>query len=116
MPQVTGSATNLPGANLRHCLRRLYDPASDTDARSTVLHLNEAAVNGPSFCCSAHCIGSVESHACVPNSLFLVSCAAVNKKQPFRRKFDEKTACRPQCDALMSHKTAATSLPRRLIQ
>ena len=30
-------------------LRRICDPASDVDARSTVLHLDWSAVNGPSF-------------------------------------------------------------------
>jgi hypothetical protein len=57
-----------------------------------------------------------ESNARTPNPLFLVSRMPVNKKQPFRRKFDEKNARKTQCDALMSHKTAATSLPRRFVQ
>jgi hypothetical protein len=113
MPHITGSTADYPGAGLRQRLRRLCDPASDIDARSAVLHLDEAAVNGPSFCCRAFRIGSDESIACAPNPLFLVSPIAVNKKQPFRRKSDEKTACGAQCDASMSHKTAATSLSRR---
>jgi len=57
-----------------------------------------------------------ESTAYTPNPLFLVSRSAVNKKQPFRRAFDEKTACAMQCDASMSQKTAAASLPRRFVQ
>ena len=48
-PHMPGSATNLPGASRRHPLRRICDPASDVDARSTVLHLDWSAVNGPSF-------------------------------------------------------------------
>jgi hypothetical protein len=38
------------GVYWRHRLRRICDPASDVDARSTVLHLDWSAVNGPSFC------------------------------------------------------------------
>ena len=44
-----------------------------------------------------------ESKARTPNPLFRVSRSAVNKKQPFRRKFDEKTSHMMQCDASMSH-------------
>jgi hypothetical protein len=57
-----------------------------------------------------------ESNARTPNPLFRVSPMAVNKKQPFRRKFDEKNARKAQCDASMSHKPAATSLSRRCVQ
>ncbi len=57
-----------------------------------------------------------ESDARTPNPLFRVSPMAVNKKQPFRRKFDEKNAHTTQCDALMSHNAAATSLSRRCVQ
>ena len=55
-----------------------------------------------------------ESNAYAPNPLFLVSPTAVNKKQPFRRKFDEKSAPDAQYDASMSHKTAATAMSRGL--
>jgi hypothetical protein len=49
-------------------------------------------------------------------SLFLVSDVPVNKKQPFRRARGEKIQHNAQCDAFMSHKTAATSLPRRCVE
>ena len=49
MPHMPGSATNQPGAHQRHRIRRICDPASDVDARSTLLHLDWSAVNGPSF-------------------------------------------------------------------
>jgi hypothetical protein len=115
MPHRPGSATNIPRAPRCHRVRRICDSASDVDARSTLLHLDWSAVNGPSFRCRAqHRL--CESHAHAPNPLFLVSCMAVNKKQPFRRMRDEKTSRRAQCDASMSHKTAATSLSRRLFQ
>jgi hypothetical protein len=57
-----------------------------------------------------------ESDSRTPNPLFRVSRMHVNKKQPFRRGFDEKTARTVQSDASMSQKTAATSLPRRFVQ
>ena len=58
MPHMPGSATSKPGAHRRHRLRRICDFASDVDARSTVLHLDWSAVNGPSFRCRAHCSDS----------------------------------------------------------
>jgi hypothetical protein len=57
-----------------------------------------------------------ESDSRTPNPLFRVSPRHVNKKQPFRRGFDEKSACATKCDALMSQKAAATSLPQRRVQ
>ena len=57
-----------------------------------------------------------ESDARTPNPLFLVSPMAVNKKQPFRRKRDEKSSHTSKYDASMSHKTAATSLSRRFVR
>jgi hypothetical protein len=57
-----------------------------------------------------------ESDSRTPNPLFRVSPTHVNKKQPFRRGFDEKSACAMKCDAWMSHKAAATSLSRRYVQ
>ena len=99
MPHMPGSATNQPGAHQRHRVRRICDSASDVDARSTVLHLDWSAVNGPSFCCTCALHRFCESDARTPNPLFLVSPMAVNKKQPFRRKFDEKSshACEMRC-------------------
>ena len=49
MPHMPGSATNQPGAHQRHRDCRICDSASDVDARSTLLHLDWSAVNGPSF-------------------------------------------------------------------
>jgi hypothetical protein len=86
---------------------------------SAVLHPDEAAVNGPSFCYRVHTDSQrmfCESGSRTLNSLFRVSRMHVNKKQPFRRGFDEKTACAMKSDASMSQKTAATSLPRRCVQ
>jgi hypothetical protein len=57
-----------------------------------------------------------ESDSRTLNPLFRVSRTHVNKKQPFRRGFDEKNAYAMKSDASMSQKTAATSLPRRCVQ
>jgi hypothetical protein len=72
------------------------------------------SMDRPSVACALHRF--CESNACAPNPLFLVSPMAVNKKQPFRRKCDEKSSHTPQYDASMSHKTAATSLSRRFVK
>jgi hypothetical protein len=40
----------------------------------------------------------------------------VNKKQPFRRGFNEKTAWVMKSDALMPQKAAATSLSQRRVE
>jgi hypothetical protein len=64
--------------------------------------------------CHASTLSESDSHT--PNPLFLVSPMRVNKKQPFRRTFDEKNAHMMQCDASMSQKTAATAMPRRFVQ
>ena len=55
----------------------------DVDARSAVLHLDEAAVNGPSFCCRVHADSqrcSCESDSRTPNPLFRVSPIACQQK------------------------------------
>jgi hypothetical protein len=67
--------------------------------RSAVLHLDEAAVHGPSFCYPEACVDTLqrrsESGACTPDSLFIVTRGRVNKKQQIRRRIDEKnrTSC-----------------------
>ena len=57
-----------------------------------------------------------ESNAYAPNPLFLVSCMAVNKKQPFRRMRDEKTSRKAQCDASKTHKRRRDIMSRRRFQ
>jgi hypothetical protein len=92
---------------------------SASATNSAVLHPDKAAANGPSFCYRVHTDSQTlfcESDSRTPNPLFRVSRMHVNKKQPFRRGFDEKTPRRVQSDASMSQKTAATSLPRRFVQ
>ncbi len=79
---------------LRHCCP---DPATANSAGSAALHLDEAAVHGPSFCFSgctrrSPCNAWYESGAREPFSLFRFCVARVNKKQPFRRAFDENNA------------------------
>lgn len=54
-----------------------------------------------------------ESRACMTTPLFRVSHMHVNKKQPFRRGFEENFSVRDRSHALPAQKTAAASLPRR---
>jgi hypothetical protein len=59
-----------------------------------LLHLDEAAVHGPSFCYPEACADWLkqrrESGAGTPESLFIAARYHVNKKQPFRRTKVEK--------------------------
>jgi hypothetical protein len=67
-------------------------------SRSALLHQDEAAVHGPSFCYPGACDDlrreKCESGANTPESLFIVTRCPVNKKQPFRRIYHEKNAQR----------------------
>jgi hypothetical protein len=59
-----------------------------------LLHLDEAAVHGPSFCYPEACADLLnqrrESGAGAPESLFAAAHGSVNKKQQFRRTKAEK--------------------------
>ena len=59
---------------------------------------------------------SYESNAHAPIALNSSTPWPVNKKQRNLRIQRKKTAHDSTCDALMSHKTAATAMSRRLIQ
>ncbi len=94
---------------LRHCRP---GPATANSAGSAALHLDEAAVHGPSFCFSgctrrSPCNAWCESGAREPFSLFRFCVACVNKKQPFRREFDQNNASRT------ARTRAATHVSRR---
>ena len=66
--------------------------------RSALLHLDEAAVHGPSFCYLEACADwpkqLCESGASAPDSLFIAKRDRVNKKQPFSRTKVKKSAMR----------------------
>jgi hypothetical protein len=64
------------------------------DNQSALLHLDEAAVHGPSFCYPEACTDLLrklcESGTSAPESLFIFTRDRVNKKQPFRREEHQK--------------------------
>jgi hypothetical protein len=108
----------------RRAARRTSAPSSSSHLRFRIRRRCSIDCASPGLVCGQWTVLPLpcalqrfcESDAYAPNPLFLVSPTAVNKKQPFRRKSDEKNACAPQCDASMSQKTAATSLSRRCVQ
>ncbi len=91
---------------LRHCRP---DPATANSIGSAALHLDEAAVHGPSFCFSgctrrSPCNAWCESGAREPFSLFRFCVACVNKKQPFRGAFDKNSASHTARTAMVNKK------------
>jgi hypothetical protein len=79
----------------RRRIRRFCDSASSVDARSTVLHFDKAAVNGPSFCYrvsddSARNV-RIDSHTLNRYSRYRPRLST--KSNGFVVQFDEKNAC-----------------------
>ena len=97
VPHVSGSATDQPSAMRRRRFRRFCNSASSVDARSALLHLDKAAVNGPSFCCRVSDDSARNSRIGFAHTLNRYSAsspAAVNKKQSFRRNSMKKMRAR----------------------
>ena len=129
-PAILRGMSSATRANAAHArkrdepTRRTSAPSSSSHLRSRIRRRCSIDCASPGLVCGQWTVLPLtcalqrfcESDAHTPNPLFLVSPIAVNKKQPFRRKCDEKNAHTPQCDASMSHKTAATSLSRRCVQ
>jgi hypothetical protein len=92
------SSSTTKGLGARYLLRRLRrfcDSATDVGARSALLHLDEAAVNGPSFCCrvsddSARNV-RIDSHTLNRYSRYRPRLST--KSNGIVAQFDEKNAC-----------------------